>query len=108
MVCLGTCHICERTTHNAHVHTECRVAELEDVLFKIQKALEASGEIPQEIREKILSGRFRPLDEFLKEVEEEKQSKMNEHLRQVRRNLVVTRAAEEFDKNNPPKWSPPL
>jgi|GEM_PF-1228918 len=107
MVRITTCGVCTSSSLNGD-HKECQVAKLEDVLFRIQQALKADKEIPEDIKNKILLGSFAPLEKFLEEKMKDHALRLSEEIRIHNRESFLSVMADEFDRKNPPKWSPPL
>lgn len=105
MVYLTVCSICKESTLNED-HAECRIAKLKDLLYQIQEAIKNGGQLPQNLKKLILSGRYPTLDEFLKAKRKQEQELFDEKMRQELKQNWLAEKGREFEKKNPPKRVP--
>jgi hypothetical protein len=65
MACLQNCQYCGKSTVNAEYHDACRVAHLEDLLFKVQNHIKSTGDelLPPEIIRAILKDHYLPKEQ---------------------------------------------
>jgi hypothetical protein len=105
MAKLNQCRVCSRTVVNSYIHPECRVAELEDLLFRIQKHLKSHPEqhLSKKLTGEVMKACPVPISEFHKQEAKKVREACARELLGLQRLAVANHALERFDKKHPDK-----
>ncbi|HEY4496233.1 MAG TPA: hypothetical protein VJC04_02650 [Candidatus Paceibacterota bacterium] len=95
------CKYCGGNVINCPWHPECRLAKLEDLLYRIREQLDNQGKLSPTIAIEILGETFRSKEEIEREYKKVKQKKFTKKNWEIARAEVMQKAAGEWVKENP-------
>lgn len=103
MAYIGRCKFCGETTINSSAHPECQTVFNEDLLHQIRDRVskKPNDPLPRELISQLTLGKFQSLEEWKEARSQQQELQKRQDEWQEAKEEYLSRASEEFDKNNP-------
>ncbi len=101
MAKIGSCRYCPAQTVDSEWCPECRIAHLENIIFKIQGVLKKSRRVPAKLAQDIADEQVRSWKEFQGEKAQASKREGEHVLWELAKNAKIRKMAAKFEKKHP-------